>query len=154
MNSYTDTLSCERGVATIEMSMVFMIIFVFIVFTYELLKFQNDVMMIAFNEDLAVARIDLAKLNDNPVQLATDFDQQIQSSGQWEYFNSLSYKPSQIQCFDNISQRTPGNCSEKSKLIKFTYQVEREKSAEEICELLGLPITLSREVITVNDYFK
>lgn len=154
MNKCLRKLRSESGIASIETSMVFMIIFVFIMFTYEILKFQNDMAMIALNESLATERSDLALLKNEPGKLSFFFDEQIQSMGGGKYFNSLKYQPSEVECYSDLSKSTAETCSDMSKIIKFSYKVERLASSDEICELFGFPIILSREIITVNDYYR
>ena len=154
MNKFLRKLRSETGIASIETSMVFMIIFLFIMFTYEILKFQNDMAMIALNESLAMERSDLAFLKNEPRKLSVYFDEQMQSMGGGQYFNSLKYQPSEVKCYSDLSKTTSETCNEMSKIIKFTYKVERLASSEEICELFGFPIILSREIVTVNDYYR
>ncbi|EGT5657361.1 MULTISPECIES: hypothetical protein [Citrobacter] len=154
MTQLLNDFESESGVASIETSMVFLIIFMFIMFTYEILKFQNDMAMIALNESLATERSDLALLKSEPDKLSFDFDEQIKSLGTGNYFNSLKYKPSAVECYSDISKTTAEKCSEKSKIIKFSYEVKRLASSDEICELFGLPVVLIRETIAVNDYYR
>lgn len=154
MDKFLRKLSSESGIASIETSMVFMIIFIFIMFIYETLKLQNDMAMIALNESLAIERSDLALLRNEPEKLSVFFDEQIKSMGKGDYFNSLKYQPSEVKCYRDLSKTIAETCSEKSKILKFSYKVERLASNEEICELFGYPVVLSREIVTVNDYYR
>lgn len=154
MKIVASDLHSEEGIAAIETSMVFMIIFMFIMFTYEFLKYQNDMAAIALYEALAVERTDLALLKSDPEKLSTDFDAQLKALSGGFFFNSPQYEPAVVECFTDLSKAVPEKCSDKTKLIKFTYEVKRSASSEEICELFGLSIVLQREIVTINDYYK
>ncbi|NDJ59222.1 hypothetical protein GWD52_19990 [Enterobacteriaceae bacterium 4M9] len=154
MKKFLENFDSESGIASIETSMVFMIIFIFIMFNYEFLKFQNDMSIIALNESLATERVDLALLRGSPENLSSLFDKQLHELSQGSYFNAIKYQPSTVECYRDLSTNTPESCTEKSKVIKFIYEVKRLATSDEICDLFGLPVNLEREVVTVNDYYR
>lgn len=147
-------VNSDKGVTSIETTMVFFILFLMIMFTYEFLKFQSNISLIYINEALASEKIDLALLDGKSDKLRDNFLTQLKSSSTGGWFNALSYSDIAVECYASVSTQQPDKCSNSSKIIKISYRVTRLFTNDQICSISSLPVTLAREVLAVNDYYQ
>lgn len=148
------SLSSEEGVTAVETTIVLFVLLLLIMFTYELLKFQSNISLIYINEEAAIQRMDMALLNNKPEKLDANFMKELKSTVSGNFFNALVYDNVKVECYSSITSTSTDTCSSKTKIIKVSYQVKRLFSSKWLCDLASLPITLEREVLTVNDYYQ
>ncbi len=143
----------ERGISTIEVSVLLPILFIILMMIYEVLRFQNDISIIYFNEEFSSQRVDLSFLNNDVEKINENFLADLKKSGSEFYFSALVYSETKITCYEDLNIKIGKKCGKKTKLIKISYQIQREYSSDWISGLLSFPKKFDREVFIVNDYF-
>ncbi|BEM16416.1 TadE/TadG family type IV pilus assembly protein [Serratia marcescens] len=150
---FTRVGSEERGISTIEASVLLPILFIILMMIYEVLRFQNDISIIYFNEEFASQRVDLSFLDNDVEKINENFLADLNKSGSEFYFSALLYSEPKITCYEDINIKVSKKCGKKTKLINIAYQIQREYSSDWISDLLSFPQQFDREVFIVNDYF-
>jgi len=148
-----DLLDDERGISTIEFTFVFFIAMLMIMSIYDVLKFQNDIGMVFYNEQIARHRIDLVKLVEKSDEIVQDFERELNEANNNNFFSSLEYSEISLTCYNSLDLKYSVNCGKSVKVLRFNYQVKRMYTDSYISKLLNLPVTFSREIYVVNDYF-
>jgi len=153
MLNHNKFIKDNDGIATIEVTLLLPILFVILAMTYEVLKFQNDIAMVYFNEEFAVQHVDLALLANKPGDIKLNFLSDLNNNSNAFYFNSLEYSGLTISCYENIDVNYKRSCSKKTKLIKINYTVKRRYTSDITTKIVSLPKMLQREVFITNDYY-
>lgn len=148
-----DLLSDERGVSTLEFILTFIIVMLVIMSIYDVLKFQNDIGMVSYNEQIAKHRVDLARLNEDSNIIKEGFESSLNEANKNEFFSSLQYYDLTMECYSGLSLKYSIKCNEKIKLIKFSYKVRRKYTDNFVSALLNIPVVFDREIFVVNDYY-
>lgn len=148
-----DFLKDERGFATLEFSFTFFILMIMIMSIYDVLKFQNDMGMVYFNEQAAKHRVDLVLLNGKSDEIVKNFEAELDKSGRNTFFRSLRYFDVTLRCYNSLSLDYAVTCGKTSKLLRVNYKVRRKFTDNYISALLNIPVEFEREVFIVNDYY-
>lgn len=148
-----DLLHDERGVSTLEFTFTFLIIMLVIMSIYDVLKFQNDIGMVFYNEQIAKHRVDLVKLNEESDTIKDYFELTLNEANENNFFSSLQYSDLNMYCYNSLVLEHPVECDKKIKLIKFSYKVRRKYTDNFISTLLNIPVVFDREIFVVNDYY-
>lgn len=143
----------DNGIATVETSILLPLILIIIALFYETLRFQNDISVIYYNEELATRRVDLALLKDDIFKISNKFLVDLSGDDEQFHFSQLTYSKLTMKCFDNIDLKANIKCGSKAKIINFSYQVSREYTNDFINKILSFPTNINREVFIVNDYY-
>jgi hypothetical protein len=143
----------ESGVATIEATLCISIIMFLFFFIYETLKFQTDIAMITYNEQIAIHRMDVSMLNTRYTELRSQFAGQLEQDNASNYFSTLAYTDVRIHCYNNLDLKQTTSCGRYDKIVNFTYTVTRKYTNPVFTSLLSLPVDIKREVFLINDYY-
>jgi len=153
MLNHDEFIKGDAGITTIEVTLLLPLLFVILAMTYEVLKFQNDIAMVYFNEEFATQHVDLALLNNQSSKIKLNFIDDLNNNNNSFYFNSLKYSDLTILCYDNIDTKYSRACSKNTKLIKINYIVRRMYTSDITNKIVSLPRILHREVFITNDYY-
>lgn len=153
MKVKSDFIRDDRGIASLEFTFTILIVMLMIMSIYDVLKFQNDMGTVFYNEEIARHRVSLVLLGDNNEELIENFESELNDLNKNNFFSSLIYSDLSISCFDSLNTQYPVRCSKKIKLLKFSYKVKRKYTDNYISALLKMPVVFEREVFVVNDYY-
>lgn len=153
MKMKNDFFHDERGIASLEFTLTILIVMLMIMAIYDVLKFQNDMGTVFYNEQVARHRVSLVLLGDNNEKLIENFEDELNELNKNNFLSSLTYFDISLSCFDSLNTRYPVYCGKKIKLLKFSYKVKRKYTDNYISELLKIPVVFEREIFVVNDYY-
>lgn len=144
------SLNSENGSAALEAPVAIFILMLLISFIYEFLKYQHDIAMIYYSEQIAVSRVNVADLKDKSSSIPNAFLGQLKESSEGP-FDAIDYSNVVMTCQDKNFNKV--SCNQYSRIIRFSYLARREYINVMINDFFSLPVTLNREVYLFNDYY-